>query len=189
MGIRSFIAIPLSVSLKKGIAELLDELKQMNADIKWVPAENVHITVKFLGDVAEDALPAIEEALSKVSASQRSFTVKLSGTGFFPDKRRPRVLWIDIQEYQGLRELQDLVEESLISLGLKKETKNFSPHLTIGRVRTTKNLSSLVEAMETLKGRDFGNIEVRLLSLMKSELKPTGAEYKTLAEFNLKGEE
>jgi 2'-5' RNA ligase len=188
VGIRCFIAIPLSDSLREGISALLDDLKKMNADIRWVRPENVHITVKFLGDIDENVLPAIRETLSKIAASQKSFTVKLSGTGFFPDKRRPRVVWVDIQEYQGLKELNEIVEESMVSIGFKREDKHFSPHLTIGRVRTQKNLSSLLEAMETLKGRDFGNIQVRLLSLMKSELKPTGAEYKTMAEFNLKGE-
>ncbi|HAM52277.1 MAG TPA: RNA 2',3'-cyclic phosphodiesterase [Nitrospiraceae bacterium] len=188
MGLRCFIAIRLSDSLKQEVATVLDDLKRMNADVKWVTPENLHLTLKFLGDIDEGVVPLIRKKLIEISALQSSFTVKLSGMGFFPDKGRPRVVWIDSQDHQGLKNLKEKVEEAMITIGFAREDRTFSPHLTIGRVRTSKNLSSLLSRMQTLKDKDFGNIDVRLVSLMRSELKPKGAEYTTLAEFNFKEE-
>jgi 2'-5' RNA ligase len=112
--------------------------------------------------------------------------LKFKGVGIFPDRRRPRVIWIDILESEKLIELQKEVEHSLSLIGFKEEDRPFSPHLTIGRARSSAGKDSLLKAIETLKDRDFGNIGVNNVSLMKSDLRPGGAQYTTMAEFNLK---
>ncbi|HXX58859.1 MAG TPA: RNA 2',3'-cyclic phosphodiesterase [Thermodesulfovibrionales bacterium] len=189
MGIRCFIAIPLDAVIRKEISSFIDYLGKSGADVKWVRAENLHITLKFLGDTEEYLLPDIKEKLSNISSLHKPFTVHLSGTGLFPDRRKPRVVWIDFGGGQELSKLQETVEENLASLGYNKEKRRFSPHLTVGRVRSSRNLDSLLRGMEEQRDKDFGNIEVASFLLMKSDLKPGGAEYAAIAEFNLKKEE
>jgi 2'-5' RNA ligase len=183
---RSFIAINLDDSLRSEIASVTAGLRSGNWDVKWVSPANLHITLKFLGEIPEDALQGIRDTLLSVAPHHESFAFKLKGVGIFPDKKRPRVIWIDILEPERLIKLQEEVENSLISIGFKREDRPFSPHLTIGRIKSSAGKESLLRAVETLKDRDFGNIGVNKVSLMKSDLKPGGAQYTTIAEFSLK---
>jgi len=184
MGIRSFIAVNLDGDLKKKIAEETENLRKIGGDIKWVPPENLHITLKFLGDTDEDLIPTVQERLSVISSSSAPFSLRLSGAGVFPDKRRPRVIWIDINNPGELIKLQGSVEVSMVSIGFVKEDRPFSAHLTLGRVKALKNLKSLIDPLEALRDRDFGNIEVNSFSLMKSVLEPKGPEYTVIKEFH-----
>lgn len=188
MGIRCFVAIPLDAALKKEIATSVADLKKASSDVRWVQAESLHATLKFLGDTNEDLLQPLYEKLLPVSASHRPFTLGIRGVGLFPKRGKPRVIWIDIQSYQELAKLQEDVEDALVTIGFDKEERFFSPHLTIGRVKGPRNINTLLQELEALKDKDFGTIEVRSFSLMKSELKPTGAEYTILKEFDLKKE-
>ena len=185
MGMRCFIAVPLEETLKKDIAASIEDLKRVNADIKWVSPVNLHITLKFLGDTPEDLIQKIKVRLAEIPSSLKSFSLGLSGVGLFPNARRPRVIWIDIHDFEGLEKLQEKVEEKMLTLNFNKEDRAFSPHLTIGRARSQMSMNSLLTALEPLKARNFGIIEVRSFSLMKSELRPRGAEYTTIAEFRL----
>lgn len=183
---RCFIAINIDDTLKKEIDESVVTLKKGGWDVKWVPSENLHVTLKFLGNTPEDSVQRIKESLSLITPYLEPFTLKLSGVGLFPDKRRPRVIWIDLLDSFRLKILKEKIEESLLSIGFEREDRPFSPHLTIGRIRSPKGNDSLFNAIETLKDKDFGNIGVDKISLMKSELKPTGAQYTTITEFYLK---
>jgi 2'-5' RNA ligase len=189
MGIRCFIAVPLEQELKDGIAVTVADLKRSDADVKWVRTENLHLTLKFLGDTDEGFLPALQEGLSTVASMHGPFTVSLQGLGLFPRKGAPRVAWIDINNYLELAGLQHDIEEALFTLGIKKEDRPFSPHLTIGRVRSQRNAKALLEGLQALDNRDFGTLRIRSFSLMKSELRQAGPEYTTLKEFDLKKEE
>ena len=186
---RCFIAINLNEELKMEIDRLTAGMKKGNRDVRWVPAENLHITLKFLGAVPDESTKEIKEALSQISARYRPFDVKLRGMGLFPDRRRPKVVWIDMLNSEELIRLQEQVELFTESLGFKRENRQFSPHLTIGRVRTPGRSGSLVDAVEEFKDTDFGNIRVDTIYLMKSDLKPTGAQYSVIAGFPLKKEE
>ncbi|HXX81963.1 MAG TPA: RNA 2',3'-cyclic phosphodiesterase [Thermodesulfovibrionales bacterium] len=183
---RSFVAINLDDSLRNEIDRTTAGLKSGNWDVKWVAPANLHITLKFLGEIPEDAITGIKETLLSSASHHESFALKFKGVGIFPDKRRPRVIWIDILESEKLIKLQKEVENSLSLIGFKEEDRPFSPHLTIGRIKSSAGKESLLRAMEALKDRDFGNIGVNKVSLMKSDLKPGGAQYTTIAEFNLK---
>lgn len=186
MGMRCFIAIDLDDSLKNEIDNATIGLRTGDWDVKWVPAENLHLTLKFLGETPEDSIYGLKEKLSMITAHNDPLEVHLHGIGIFPDKKRPRVVWIDLIDSEGLKTLQEKVEESALSLGFIGELRSFSPHLTIGRIRSSKGKEQLLRTIDTLKDKDFGNISVNKISLMKSELKPAGAQYTTLAEFYLK---
>lgn len=189
MEIRCFIAINLSDSLKNEIDNSINWLRKGDSDVKWVSSENLHLTLKFLGETSEDLIKSLQEKLSMISAHHVPFEVNLKGIGIFPDKRRPRVIWINILDSDKLIKLQEALDITTVSLGYNKEIRSFSPHLTIGRVRSQKGKDMLLEAIETLKDKDFGNINVNKFSLMRSVLKPTGAQYTTLSEFHLNKEE
>lgn len=182
---RCFVSIELPGALKRDIDGAVGLLREGKPDVKWVSAENLHITLKFLGETAEDTVRRLEEEFSAVAGRHSSFRLGLRGMGLFPDDRRPRVVWIDITDTEELRKLQEEVEERAISNGYKKEDRPFSPHLTIGRVRSFARKDYLLGAMEAIKQKDFGNIEVSAFSLMKSDLKPAGAQYTKLSEFHL----
>lgn len=183
---RSFIAINLDDSLRSEIDRATVGLRSGKWDVKWVSVANLHITLKFLGEISEDALQGMGETLSSIASQHESFALKLKGVGVFPDKRRPRVIWIDILESEKLIKLQEQVEDNLVTIGFTKEDRRFSPHLTIGRIKSSAGKESLLKAVETLKDKDFGNIGVNKVSLMKSDLKPAGAQYTAIAEFYLK---
>ncbi len=182
MDLRCFIAIELSEEVKKNIDIAVSILRAKNADVKWIPSENMHLTLKFLGKTPEELLPEIKENLSGVAASHRPFYIRIYGAGAFPNTRYPRVIWIGIIDSDELKALQEEIEESMEALGFKKEDRPFSPHLTVGRVRSPKGKEMLMEELATFKKMDFGNIEVKNISIIKSELKPTGAQYTIISE-------
>lgn len=186
MDIRSFISINLNDALKKEINNLLMDLKKYNFDVKWVPAENLHITLKFLGHIPEETIEKVKERLYNIVFSFKPFRLRFNGMGFFPDKKRPRVIWINISDSDVLKILQEAIEEKLKEIGFAKEERGFSPHLTIGRIRSLRDRERLVELVETIKDREFGIIDVDRVSLMKSDLRPGGAQYSVIAEFLMK---
>ena len=134
--IRSFIALDLPEGLKKELETLLFSLKKCGADVKWVHPANLHLTLKFLGDVTPDRLPLVKERLTAVAARQKPFFIHCAGLGGFPDLERPRVLWAGAD--QGESELKTLaasVEAEMSGVGFAKEERDFAAHLTVGRVK------------------------------------------------------
>lgn len=186
MGIRSFISINLTETLKKEINNLLTDLKKHNLDVKWVPVENLHVTLKFLGHIPEETVEKVKERLLKVSSLFEPFRLRFNGIGFFPDRKRPRVIWIDISDSDVLKILQETIEERLKEIGFAREERGFSPHLTIGRIRSLRDRERLIGIVETIKDQEFGIIDVDRVYLMKSDLRPGGAQYSVIAEFPLK---
>lgn len=187
MGIRSFISINIDEALKKEIDTLLADLKRKGLDVKWVPVENLHVTLKFLGHVSEEGIDKVKKALQDIVFLFKPFRLRFYGLGLFPDRKRPRVIWIDISDSEILRRLQETIEERFFEIGFKKEERGFSPHLTIGRVRSLRGRDELIGLLESIKDREFGIIDVDRLFLMKSDLRPGGAQYSVIAEFPLKG--
>jgi 2'-5' RNA ligase len=185
MGIRCFVAVNIDEGLKRDLYNATQGLREIRCDVKWVSPENMHITLKFLGDTPEELVPKISGRLSGIACSHGPFRIRLRSAGVFPDRRRPRVVWIDMSETDEILKLQKEVEESLITLGYKKENRPFSPHLTIGRVRAPEGSDSLVRGVETLKEKDFGIIQVEKISLMRSDLRAAGAKYISVGEFYL----
>jgi 2'-5' RNA ligase len=185
MDLRCFIAIELSESLKKNIDARTKSLRETDADVKWVPWENLHLTMKFLGKTPEKLVPDIKERLLKAVSPHEKFHIRFYGAGVFPDIRRPRVVWIGILDSDRLIRLQQDIEASMVALGYDTESRPYTPHLTIGRLRSPKGKDALLRELEKFKEVGFDDMEVRSVSVMKSELKPTGARYFRLCDIPL----
>ncbi|MFI5295114.1 MAG: RNA 2',3'-cyclic phosphodiesterase [Thermodesulfovibrionales bacterium] len=188
MALRCFIAVTLPGPLKKAVGEVMAKLKESGADIKWVPYENLHLTLKFLGATSEEVVDEIKGALYKKLSRYAAFYIRIGGVGYFPGGRNPRVIWIGIEEQGSLADISRDVEEVMLKFGYPREARPFSPHLTIGRVRSPKRVAEVIKRLDEFRTMAFDEFEVKGVTLMKSELKPGGAEYTGLAEISLEGE-
>ena len=178
---RCFIAISLPYELKAKISGIQEKLKAAGADVSWTRPEGMHLTLKFFGEIEDKRIPKIEKALDAVVDGIPTFTLSVSGMGTFPDMRRPRVIWIGLKEDGGnLLRLQKGVEEDLKKTGFPSEDRRFTPHITLGRIRSNKNTDKLLRLIEEEKVEELGSFDVSEDHLIKSELKPAGAEYTEL---------
>lgn len=185
--LRTFVAVEISEEIRKGLSDLITRLKTTGADVKWVAPENIHITLKFLGYIEDTQVAAVSELIRKAAASINSFTVAIKHLGVFPNTKKPRVIFVVAHEKgNNLATIYSRLDESLTELGIEREGREFTPHLTVGRVKSSKNLKALAEAMDSLKESSFGQQTVEDVVLMQSDLKPTGPIYKKLAYFSLK---
>ncbi len=187
MLLRCFIAIEIPETIRKSIADIIDSLKKSASDVKWVSAENIHITLQFLGETEDSLIPDIKEALYKILAPYSPFYIKIAGVGCFPSGRRPRVIWVGIEESQSLTDLYKDIASEMVKFGYRKEERGFTPHVTIGRVKSNRNVGEMLRRLEEFKVTDFPDFEVQKIKLMKSELKPSGAKYYSLAEIPIGG--
>lgn len=187
MHLRCFIAIGIPEPIKREISEIIEIMKKYDADVKWIEMENIHITLKFLGKTPETLLPGIRKSLSTIALSYEPFYIKIYDIGMFPNRRYPRIIWVGMEDSDILKRLQKDIEDSMALLGYQREDKEFHPHLTIGRVRSQNGMANLINQLDTFKGKNFGSIEVNNIKLMRSELRPTGAEYHCLEEIKFEG--
>jgi 2'-5' RNA ligase len=184
--LRIFVAVEINDEIRRGLSGLITRLKTTGADVKWVVPENVHITLKFLGYVEDAQVAAVSKLIRKAVASINSFTVDIKHLGAFPNWKRPRVIFVVAHEKDNnLATIYSRLDDSLTELGIKKEGREFTPHLTVGRVKSPNNLRALVETVDSLKESSFGQYTVESIALMQSDLKPTGPVYKKLDEFKL----
>ncbi|MBI1976480.1 MAG: RNA 2',3'-cyclic phosphodiesterase [Candidatus Omnitrophica bacterium] len=181
--IRSFIALDIPDKVKNELSLLVSTLEKTGADVKWVKKENFHLTLKFLGQITEEQVNHVKRILEKISQKQRRFSFHLSGLGSFPDLRRPRVLWVGIDRgVEMLEVLTEKIESEIAQTGIKGENRLFSPHLTLGRVRSPRNLQKLVTCMEQVDFSSSEEIFPEHVSLYKSILSPKGSVYEVIAE-------
>ncbi|MBF0456715.1 MAG: RNA 2',3'-cyclic phosphodiesterase [Nitrospirae bacterium] len=183
MMLRSFIAIDISETQRAAIGQMVDTLRPLRADVKWVRPENLHLTIKFLGDVDEGLIEKIELTLKDLTTGYAPFQIELRTVGAFSSLKRPDILWIGVTKSPGLETIAADIEEKLSLVGIKKEGRPFSPHLTIARVKSLKGYEHLHEKLTSLTAKDFGECGVADLLLMKSDLTPGGARYTRLKSF------
>jgi|Deesub1362A_J573_1020465.scaffolds.fasta_scaffold01029_3 2'-5' RNA ligase len=175
---RSFIAVDIKNSALVGI---LDELAQLKAGLKLVEPQNLHLTLKFLGEVGEDMVGDIYDAMIKAFSPFSPFEVSLRGVGVFPSLRYIRVIWVGIEENkEKLIEMQSRLEENLSSLGIGKERKKFDPHLTLARVRSPRGREDVKDFVVENATRSFGKALVDKVELKRSTLTPKGPIYSTI---------
>jgi 2'-5' RNA ligase len=179
---RLFIAIGLPSDIHRNLSAAQDALKPFARDAKWVRTEGIHLTLKFLGYVDEERIPIICESMIPVRNSFSAFPIRIRGCGFFPNPRRPTVLWAGVVS-EELPRLQLQVEEAAASLGFEKEKRSFTPHLTLSRFRDPRGLIPLVNETEKWKEADLGNFVAESFALYESILHRKGAEYIRLKSF------
>jgi len=182
MTIRCFISVKLPDDVRRSMADLIAELKKAGPDVSWVPAGNIHLTLKFLGNTNDSLIPMIKERITKKLSHYNAFYIKIVGVGCFPSEKRPRVLWIGIERSDLLNSIQKDMEAEVEELGFAPEDRPFSPHLTFGRVRSQKGIAEMLRRFTEFRTADFGLVEVKSIHIMKSDLKPTGAEHTSIAE-------
>jgi 2'-5' RNA ligase len=183
--LRAFIAIELPESLRSALAGLQQDLQQCKADIRWVKPDNIHLTLKFLGEVDDKEIDPIVKTLKDFCTMYSGFSLEVKGVGVFPNIRSPRVLWVDISGSGLLSGLQKGIEDGLSSLGFNPENRRFVPHLTLGRFRSSAGKHDLHNRIEQNKDLSLGSFDVMSVSLMRSDLSPAGARYTRIAGISL----
>ncbi len=191
MTLRTFIAVPLSSEQEENLAATERRLQREvpAGTVRWVKPANIHITLHFLGDVLQERIPSIEQALESVTRLMPAFTCRLAGMGAFPNMRRPRVIWVGVQDTGNRLELlYTALGEALATIGFQPERRPFSPHLTLGRVSrraTATEIQALSSILRQTEVGDLGPMPVQEVILFRSDLTPSGPIYTPLARHTL----
>ena len=182
--IRSFLAIELDDELVPKILDVQKEFKKTNANVKYVPSQNMHFTLKFFGNIDLDMVEDISLAVEKVIKNYSSFDLNIKRCGCFPNKNVIKVLWLGLDEGSPIKDLQKDLDKEFKKLGFKKE-KNFISHLTIGRVKSPKNKKEIRNTIEKFEDIEIGQMTVSKICLKKSTLTPQGPIYEDIKVFEL----
>jgi 2'-5' RNA ligase len=186
MFMRLFIAIELPDELKKEMVKVQAQLRNVDVDASWTRAEGMHLTLKFMGEVTEQQVPEIMSSLRKAVEGAGPLRLEVSGVGTFPNPKNGRVVWGGlVGDIEKLVHLQLAVEHAMVLLGMKREERKFTPHLTLGRIRHIRSRDRWMTALEEIKDIRLPGFDVTSVSLMKSELKPSGAVYTEMGRVEL----
>jgi 2'-5' RNA ligase len=180
--VRLFVALEIPSAVRENLAALLASLRAITKEPRWVRAENLHVTLKFLGEVAEEKLEAARAALSGIRSDQ-AVTLEFRGLGFFPNEKHPRVFWAGVEASANLKTLAGDLEGAMEKLGFPREKREFSPHLTLARFERPRLSEALRKAITESAKREFGSVRTGEFHLIQSKLKPSGAEYTTVTTF------
>lgn len=183
--IRAFIAITLSPEIHRGLAQIMDSLKSImpDAPVRWVKPQNVHLTIKFLGNISFSNQELLTRGLVSESKRHAAFELSVGGLGVFPNFRRPKVIWVGVQAPEELFALHKGVEGEMARLGYAPEPRPFSPHLTLGRVSrnaSPRDNEVIASAIRQSQAEFLGALRVVSLELFRSDLKPEGPLYSRL---------
>jgi 2'-5' RNA ligase len=184
--IRTFIAVDLPDQVRQSIRHFQEPLKKGSADVKWVRPENMHLTLKFLGDIPFDQQDAILGAMAVSVRLFNPFSAVLSGSGGFPDLGHPRVFWIGIgRGAQELTELSIRLNNALAPLGFEKDKRPYKAHLTLGRVRSMRGISTVAKRLKDPFASE--SFRVDEIILYQSDLNPAGSVYTVLDRVKMEG--
>jgi 2'-5' RNA ligase len=188
---RSFVALLLDEATRETVSAQIERLRPLCRAVAWVPAPNLHLTLKFLGEETDARLALATEALGEAGAAIAPFAVTLFGLGAFPGMERARILWVGVAEgAREIRSLQSRIEAALERRGFTREDRPWHPHLTIGRVFDPRRWRretdpAFREAVARAAVTGFGALPVARIALMRSDLAPTGARYRELGSVPL----
>ena len=193
---RIFVALDIDENIRSRIAKFADDLRPHASAVRWVKPESLHITLKFIGETSDPAVKQIEQTLSSISIAE--FQVAFTGFGFFPTSKAARVFWIGIAAETGLSQLAEKIDDSLAEIGIAKEEREFSPHLTLARSsggsgapgwrkgdRPNRQFAVLQRHLEGSAAPEFGTMTAREFFLYKSQLSSKGSTYTRIARFTL----
>ncbi len=182
--VRAFLAIDLDDDLKPKINKIIRQFKEIDTKIKYVELQNLHLTLKFFGDIDTNGLDVLENAIADVVSEFDSFKIKITGCGAFPNKNHIKVIWVGINDDAVIKDLHDRLDKEFARLGFDKDRK-FSTHLTIGRMKSAKNKNKVKEVIEEFENFEIGEMEVSEISLKKTTLTPAGPIYEDISIFEL----
>jgi 2'-5' RNA ligase len=178
---RAFIAIEIPDAIKAGLAAVQAQLKCAGVDAGWSRSEGIHLTLKFLGEVSEERVPEIMQALALELGGTGRFRLSPEGVGTFPNPASARVVWLGIAgDVMSLVALQASVERVLAGLGMERDERPYTPHLTLGRIKRIRKREVWLKALEGIKNFRIPGFDVTAVSLIESELRPAGAVYRQL---------
>lgn len=193
---RLFLALDIDDTIRDQISRFVDGVRNFSPDARWVKPESIHVTLKFIGEQRDDAVDKIKRALKDVSTATTE--IKFRGYGFFPTPKSARVFWIGMESGPQLAQLAAAIDERIAGLGMKKEDRAFSPHLTLARAvggsgsprwrkgdSPNRAFSYLQEKLSALPVPEFGTMTPREFFLYQSQLSPKGSKYTKLAKFAL----
>jgi 2'-5' RNA ligase len=180
--VRLFIAIEIPQTIRSAFASLLKEFRAIAPQVKWVRAENLHVTLKFLGETESAKLGALQNVLSSVRSVEQVH-LEFRGLGFFPHEKRPRVFWAGMEASANLKTLAADIDQAVHRLGFPLEERPFTPHLTLARFQPPGLSPKLLQAIQQKGAQSFGSLRAGEFHLIESKLKPTGAEYTTVQTF------
>jgi 2'-5' RNA ligase len=181
--VRLFIAIEIPQSVRSTFASLLKDFSAIAPQVKWVRAENLHVTLKFLGETQSAKLGPLQNALSAVRSAD-PVNLEFRGLGFFPHEKRPRVFWAGMEASANLKTLAEEIDQATHPLGFPLEERPFTPHLTLARFQPPGIPPKLLQAIQEKSAQAFGSLRTGEFHLIESKLKPTGAEYTTVQTFH-----
>jgi 2'-5' RNA ligase len=182
VSLRLFVALEIPSTVRENLAGFLKPLRALSPQPRWARAENLHVTLKFIGEVPVAKLDTIRAALATVR-SDREVTIDFRGLGFFPDEKHTRVFWAGLDASPNLKTLALHIDQATEKLGFPAEARPFSPHLTLARFQPPGLPEKLRAVMQENAARDFGSLRTNQFHLIESKLKPSGAEYTTLESF------
>jgi RNA 2',3'-cyclic 3'-phosphodiesterase len=185
--VRLFVALEIPAAVRDNLAAQIRGLRDLSSKVvdkrpHWVRPENLHVTLKFIGEVSPARFDGIRGTLSAIR-SDAPVDLKFRGLGFFPDEQHPRVLWAGIDASANLASLAGDIDGALETQGMARERRAFTPHLTLARIEPLGLHEKLRAAIQENRAREFGSFQTREFHLIESKLKPSGAEYTTLASF------
>ena len=184
---RLFVALEIPSDVRERLAGLMDNLRPLAPHFKWVRAQNLHLTLKFLGEIDPAKLEAIRAALAGLRSTPE-FELRYRGLGFCPNEKRPRVFWAGIDAGPELAKLATTIDDRVAKLGVPREDRAFSAHLTLARLDGHPLPVPFRDAFSKYAKEEFGTVRVMQFHLIESKLKSTGAEYTTLQSFALSPE-
>ncbi len=193
--IRAFIAIELPEPIRQQLDQIEKQVQERAGEagrkaVRWVPASNMHLTLKFLGEVSTANVQTLARMLQNEASRHKGFELTIGGLGAFPNVRRPRVVWVGTEAPNDLSVLQKAIEAETRQLGYPAEERPFSPHLTLGRISQNarpEEVTQVAKVLGEMKVGELGRVRVEHLHLFRSDLKPSGAVYTSLYKFKLGG--
>jgi 2'-5' RNA ligase len=186
--LRSFLAIELPKAILHKIEEVQEDLKSSHADVRWASPEKIHLTLKFFGNIGESRIEPIVKSIEGPIRTTSPFSLTIRGMGAFPHLKNPRVIWVGLVDGNGmLAPFQRQLEIQFEKIGFQAEDRPFHPHLTLGRMKSSRGKEELVWRIEKHGEEEFGDFQVERMLLFKSDLRPTGPIYTPLKEMKLGG--
>ncbi len=186
MNVRLFVAVEITEETRNKLAAFQDKLKKAAADVGWVAPENLHITLKFIGYIDEEKIEEVRNIIKDSVTHIKPFNLSYAGVGAFPTPKSPRVIFAQaIDTGEALAKIHERLDNQLMALGVEHEARKFDAHLTVGRVKTRRNVTKLMESLNSYNGFNFGLEHITQVVLMKSTLSPEGPIYTKLHSVDL----